>query len=50
LYVSGIYNVLIRAGMRVEFQGLADHMPFGTPEELARLDVTRLDRVLREEA
>jgi len=50
LYVSGIYNVLIRAGMRVEFQELADHMPFGTPEELARLDVTRLDRVLRGEA
>ena len=50
LYVSGIYNVLIRAGMRVEFRELADHMPFGTPEELARLDVTRLDRVLRAEA
>ena len=50
LYVSGIYNVLLRDGCRVEFRALADHMPFGTPEELARLDVRRLDRVLRTDA
>jgi CTP:molybdopterin cytidylyltransferase MocA len=46
LYVSGIYNVLIGDGARVEFRELADHMAFGTPEELGRLDVKRLDQVL----
>jgi CTP:molybdopterin cytidylyltransferase MocA len=46
LYVSGMYNVLVRDGARVEFRELADHMAFGTPEELARLDVTRLERVV----
>jgi CTP:molybdopterin cytidylyltransferase MocA len=46
LYLSGIYNVLIRNGARVEFRELADHMAFGTPEELERLDVGRLEHVL----
>jgi CTP:molybdopterin cytidylyltransferase MocA len=46
LYVSGIYNVLIRDGARVEFRALSDHMAFGTPEELDRLDVGRLERAL----
>lgn len=50
LYVSGIYNVLIRDGARVEFRELADHLAFGTPEELARLEVKRLERVLGAEA
>ena len=45
-----MYNVLIRDGVRVEFRELADHMAFGTPEELARLDTTRLERVLGDEA
>jgi len=47
LYVSGMYNVLIRDGCRVQFRELADHIAFGTPEELARLDVQRLEAVLR---
>jgi dTDP-glucose pyrophosphorylase len=46
LYVSGIYNLLLRAGARVEFGELAEHMAFGTPEELARLDVRRLADLL----
>ena len=46
LYVSGIYNVLIREGARIEFRELAHHMPFGTPEELGRLDARRLEHVL----
>ena len=50
LFVSGMYNVLIRDGARIEFRELADHMAFGTPEELARLDMTRLERVLGGEA
>jgi CTP:molybdopterin cytidylyltransferase MocA len=50
LFVSGIYNVLMGHGARVEFRELADHMAFGTPEELARLDVVRLQRVLGAEA
>ena len=50
LYVSGMYNVLIRDGARIEFRELTDHVAFGTPEELARLDVARLERVLGGEA
>jgi dTDP-glucose pyrophosphorylase len=46
LYVSGIYNLLLRAGARVEFRELAEHMAFGTPEELARLDVRRVADLL----
>jgi len=50
LFVSGIYNVLIRDGARVEFRELADHMAFGTPEELDRLDIRRFERLRGAEA
>lgn len=37
LFLSGLYNELLRDGERVLFHELAAHVSFGTPEELARL-------------
>lgn len=37
LFLSGIYNALIREGSTVLFHELAHHVSFGTPEELARV-------------
>lgn len=42
LFVSGMYDVMIRGGSRVAFQPLASHVPFGTPEELARVTAEQL--------
>lgn len=46
LYVSGVYNVMIRRGGAIAFHELAAHVPFGTPEELARTDAAQLERLL----
>jgi dTDP-glucose pyrophosphorylase len=50
LYVSGVYNVMIQRGAAIAFQELAIHVPFGTPEELARTDAEQLERLLSEES
>lgn len=42
LFVSGLYNALIDRGGSVGFQELRRHVPFGTPEELATVDVPAL--------
>jgi dTDP-glucose pyrophosphorylase len=39
LFVSGMYDVMIRDGARIAFQSLVAHVPFGTPEEMQ--EVTR---------
>jgi dTDP-glucose pyrophosphorylase len=46
LYVSGVYNILLRRGARILFRELAGHVAFGTPEELARLDAAYLAGLL----
>jgi dTDP-glucose pyrophosphorylase len=46
LFVSGVYNTILRAGGEVAFHELAAHVSFGTPEELrrvARNDLSYLD-------
>lgn len=47
-YISGIYNTLLRGGAQIQFHELAGHAAFGTPEELARLDVDGLEALLAE--
>ncbi|MCW3848025.1 NTP transferase domain-containing protein [Sphingomonas sp. LB-2] len=42
LFVSGMFNPLCAAGERIAFQPLAQHLSFGTPEELAALDPAKL--------
>ena len=37
LFLSGLYNEIIRDGGEVRFHELAQHVSFGTPEELARV-------------
>ena len=38
LFVSGVYNEILRAGGKVLFHELAAHVPFGTPEEHQRVE------------
>ena len=38
VFISGLYDRLIAAGDRVDLYRLQDHISFGTPEELARLE------------
>jgi NDP-sugar pyrophosphorylase family protein len=49
LFLSGLYNELIREGGEVLFHELARHISFGTPEELDRTHPDEL-RILLEEA
>ena len=37
LFVSGVYNAIVRAGGNIAFHELAAHVSFGTPEEHARV-------------
>jgi dTDP-glucose pyrophosphorylase len=37
LFVSGVYNAMLRAGAEVLFRELERHVAFGTPEEHARI-------------
>ena len=46
LYVSGVYNTLLRRGADILFHELEGHVPFGTPDELARVDAAYLERLL----
>lgn len=46
LYISGIYNSLLRGGAEIQFRELAGHLAFGTPDELARIDVADLEGLL----
>jgi dTDP-glucose pyrophosphorylase len=46
LYVSGVYNTLLRGGAHILFHELTGHAAFGTPEELTRVDTARLERLL----
>lgn len=50
LYVSGVYNVMIQRGGAVAFHELAAHVPFGTPEELARTHAGQLEQLLAEQS
>ncbi len=43
LFLSGMYNTMIADGAEVLFHGLARHVPFGTPDELARVRPESLD-------
>jgi NDP-sugar pyrophosphorylase family protein len=47
LFLSGVVDALARGGAgRVGFRELARHFPFGTPEEVARLDPLAMARAL----
>lgn len=48
LFVSGLFDILCQSGERVAFQPLAEHVSFGTPEELAALDPSTLPRLIGE--
>jgi hypothetical protein len=46
LYVSGVYNTLLARGAQVLFRELTGHLAFGTPDELARVDLAQLEQLL----
>lgn len=46
LFLSGVIDQIAQTGDRVGLSELAHHFPFGTPEELARLDADRLRAAL----
>ncbi|PYP77268.1 MAG: dolichyl-phosphate mannose synthase [Gemmatimonadetes bacterium] len=46
LYVSGVYNTLLRGGAHILFHELDGHAAFGTPEELTRVDAKQLEQLL----
>jgi dTDP-glucose pyrophosphorylase len=48
LYVSGVYNTLLRRGAHILFRELAGHAAFGTPSELARVDAAHLEHLLQD--
>ena len=50
LFVSGMYDAMIRSGGSVLFHELAGHIPFGTPEELRSVAPARLAALWDREA
>lgn len=50
LFVSGLFNILCANGNRVGFQALAEHLSFGTPEELDAVALPTLARLFDSEA
>lgn len=42
LFMSGLYNLMCAAGDTVLFQELANHIPFGTPDEQEQVTASRL--------
>lgn len=42
LFLSGIYNLMIKQGLKVIYQELQDHISFGTPEEYAAVNTEQL--------
>ena len=46
LFLSGVYNTLLDAGGTVAFHELRRHVPFGTPDEMARVAPGDLESLL----
>jgi dTDP-glucose pyrophosphorylase len=45
LFISGLYNEMIDGGQRIEMSVLAEHFAFGTPEEMAAVELRLCDRL-----